>query len=76
MVAGVMYGTVAALITLILFFPISYWLGNATQNFFIGLNIFTYYLHNFGEFFLILVASGALIGAVSSIFATRKYLRV
>lgn len=76
MVAGVMYGAVAALITLILFFPISYWLGGATQNFFIGLNIFTYYLHNFGEFFLILVGSGALIGAVSSVFATRKYLKV
>jgi cell division transport system permease protein len=75
-VAGVLYGAVAAVVTLILFFPITYWLGGATQNFFIGLNIFTYYLTNFGEFFLIIVGSGALIGAVSSIFATRKYLKV
>lgn len=76
MVAGVMYGAVAAVITLVALFPITYWLGGATQNFFIGLNIFTYYLKNFGEFFLLLVGSGALIGAVSSIFATRKYLKV
>ncbi|MFZ3019958.1 MAG: permease-like cell division protein FtsX [Minisyncoccia bacterium] len=76
MVAGVMYGAVAAIITLVMFFPITFWLGGATQNFFIGLNIFTYYLKNFGEFFLILVGAGALIGAVSSIFATRKYLKV
>ncbi len=76
MVAGVLYGGVAALITLIVFFPITYWLGGVTENFFIGLNIFSYYLNNFGEFFLILVGSGALIGAVSSFLATRKYLKV
>ena len=75
-VAGLMYGAVAAIITLILFFPATYWLGGATQNFFIGLNVFSYYLKNFGQFFLILVGSGALIGAVSSIFAARKYLKV
>ena len=75
-VAGLMYGAVAAIITLILFFPATHWLGGATQNFFIGLNVFSYYLKNFGQFFLILVGSGALIGAVSSIFAARKYLKV
>ena len=76
MVSGILYGGVAALITLIIFFPITYWLGGVTENFFIGLNIFSYYLNNFGQFFLILVGSGALIGAVSSFLATRKYLKV
>src|SRR3989344_4728749 len=75
-VAGLMYGAVAAIITLILFFPATYWLGGATQNFFIGLNVFSYYLKNFGQFFLILVGSGALIGAASSVFPARKYLKV
>ncbi len=76
MVAGIMYGAVAAIITLIMFFPITLWLGGVTQNFFLGLNIFNYYLENFGQFFLILVGCGALIGAVSSGLASRKYLKV
>lgn len=76
MVAGILYGGVAAVITLILFLPITYWIGGITQNFFAGLNMFSYYLRNFGEFFLAIVGSGAVIGAVSSFFATRKYLKI
>lgn len=75
-VAGIIYGISAALVTLFLLFPITYWLGSATENFFIGLNIFHYYLDNFGQFFFILAGAGAFIGAVSSFFATRKYLKV
>lgn len=76
MVAGILYGAVAAIITLILFLPITYWIGGQTSNFFVGLNLFTYYLHNFGEFFLIIVGSGAVLGAISSGLAVRKYLKV
>ncbi len=75
-VAGIMYGAMAAIITLIIFFPITYWLGGATQNFFIGLNMFSYYLRNFGQFFLALIGAGAVIGAVSSYLAARKYLKL
>jgi cell division transport system permease protein len=62
--------------SLMLFLPITYWIGKVTQNFFIGMNLFTYYLHNFPEIFLILIGSGILIGAVSSILAIRRYLKV
>lgn len=73
---GIIYGLMAAVLTLILFLPITYWLGQATANFFIGLNIFTYYLHNFPQIFLLLVGSGVLIGAISSSLAIRRYLKV
>lgn len=75
-VVGVIYGLVAGLISLLLLLPITYWLGGATQNFFIGLNIFSYYLRNFLEIFLIIIFSGVLLGAVSSFLAIRKYLKV
>ncbi len=75
-VAGAIYGFVSAILTLILFYPMTLWLGSTTQNFFVGFSIFDYYTANFGEIFLILVCSGIFIGAVSSYLATRKYLRV
>jgi cell division transport system permease protein len=75
-VVGVIYGLVAGIVTLVLFLPITYWLGTVTENFFIGLNIFNYYLAHFPEIFLIIIGSGVLLGAVSSLFAVRKYLKI
>jgi cell division transport system permease protein len=75
-VLGVIYGVVAGIITLLIFLPITYWLGKVTEDFFIGLNIFSYYLHQFPQIFLIIIMSGVFIGAVSSFLAIRKYLKV
>ncbi len=75
-VVGVIYGLVAGIITLILFLPITYWLGKVTENFFIGLNIFSYYLHQFPQIFIIIILAGVFIGGVSSVLAIRKYLKV
>ena len=75
-VAGALYGFISAVITLILFYPITLWLGNTTANFFVGVNVFSYYISNFGEIFLIIVFSGVAIGSLSSFLAVRKYLKV
>ena len=75
-VVGTIYGVVAAIFTLLLFYPITFWLGGATENFFIGLNIFEYYTTNFGQIFIIILLSGMAIGALSSYLAVRKYLKV
>jgi cell division transport system permease protein len=75
-VIGIMYGVVAAVITLILFYPATYWLGQSTANFFTGINIFNYYLVNFAQIFAIIILSGIIIGAVSSFLAVKKYLNV
>jgi cell division transport system permease protein len=75
-VSGILYGLAAGLLTLAIFYPISYWLGNASQNFFIGMNIFDFYISNFPFIFLVVVGSGMFIGAVSSFLATHKYLKV
>lgn len=75
-VVGIIYGVMAAIIALILFLPITYWLGSATESFFTGLNLFSYYLRHFPQIFLIILLSGVVIGAVSSSLAIRKYLRL
>lgn len=75
-VTGVIVGLVSGIITMIIFFPVTYWLGNTTQNFFIGFNVFSYYLKNFFEILFIVVGSGVAIGAISSLLAVRKYLKL
>ena len=72
---GIMYGVAAAIITMILFYPLTYWLGPVTEDFFIDINIYRYYLNNFAELFLIMFLSGIILGAVSSYLAVRKYLK-
>jgi cell division transport system permease protein len=73
-IVGIMYGIVAALISIALFYPITYYLGKATQNFFTGLNVFNYYVSNFGQIFAIIIGAGIFIGAASSYLAVRRYL--
>src|SRR3989338_5701932 len=75
-VTGILYGASASPLTLALFFPLTYYLGDSTEAFFSGLNLFRYYLAHFGEFFLIVVGSGIALGAVSSFWAVRRYLNV
>jgi len=72
---GMMYGIISALITLILFYPLTLWLGPATQSFFGNINLFTYYMSHFGPLFLIITSTGIFLGALSSFLAVQKYLR-
>lgn len=75
-VTGILVGLVSGLLTTIIFFPICYWLGQTTQNFFIGLNIFDYYLRNLLQIVFIIVGSGVAVGAISSYLAVRRYLKL
>lgn len=73
--SGIMYGLVSGLITLILFYPISLWLGKLNDNsLYIGINLFDYYVSNFGQIFLVIVGGGIILGAISSYLAVMRYL--
>jgi len=75
-VSGILYGIVSATLVMIVFFGLTYWLGNLSKNFFVGLDLFDFYLKNFGQIFIIVFGSGILLGAVSSYLAVQKYLKV
>ena len=75
MTEGIVYGIVSAILTLVLFVPITYWLTAHTQTFFGGLSLFKYYGDNFFQFLAILLVAGILLGMISAWFAIRKYLR-
>jgi cell division transport system permease protein len=74
-ITGVMYGFISGVVTLIVFYPALFWLGRFTQEFFIGFNIFSYFISNIGLITLVVIGSGIVIGAVSSFLAVRKYLK-
>ena len=76
MVEGVLYGLVAGVVTLLLFYPLTWWIGSATANFFGGVNLFNYYLSHFGLFLLAILGTGVLLGAAASYLAVRRYLQV
>lgn len=73
-VEGVLYGLVAGFLTLILFYPITYWLKNTTQTFYGGVDLLHYFVANFVQIFLVVMLSGIVLGAISSYLAVRKYL--
>jgi cell division transport system permease protein len=78
MFEGIVYGLVAGIIVLALFYPATYSLGPKTEDFFgfADANIFTYYMDNILLFLLVVVGSGVVLGALSSFLAVKKYLNV
>src|SRR6185369_7817469 len=66
MVEGVLYGLVAGVVTLLLFYPLTWWLGAATADFFGGVNVFSYYLSHFLLFFAAILGTGVVLGALAS----------
>ncbi len=73
-VSGILVGVTASLLTIILFIPISIWLGNQMTNF-LGINLYTYYISNFVQLFIIMLSSGIILGGISSFLAVARYLR-
>ena len=74
MIEGMIYGIVSAFITMLIFYPITLWLG-ANMSDFLGINLNTYYFSNFFQLFVITAVFGMLLGIVSSFLATRAYLK-
>src|SRR3989344_723653 len=74
-VEGMIYGLVSGLVTLIVFLPLTYYLGSFSEKLF-GLNMFDHYLGNFFSISFIILSSGVFLGVVSSYLAVRRYLHV
>lgn len=74
LVSGAMYGFISAISVAIILYPATYYFTPQISPIFFNFDLFAYYLQNFGQLFLILVASGILLGAISSLFAINRYL--
>ena len=76
LVEGVIHGVFATLLTLLIFWPLTLWIGPKAQAFLGSLNIFEYYISNFFQFFFVLLLAGIVLGVFSSFVATRRYLKI
>ena len=72
---GTMYGAIAGVVTLVIFYPLTIWLGDITESFFL-LNIFHYYVQSFPSMFGTIVGAGIVLGALSSLMAITRHLKV
>ncbi|MDP2789448.1 MAG: permease-like cell division protein FtsX [bacterium] len=73
MIEGAIYGAVATVLTILIFWPATAWLGrNMTE--FLGIDLYKYFFSNFIQIFLIVLLSGMILGISSSFLAVRKYL--
>jgi cell division transport system permease protein len=75
-VSGVLYGIVSAALVMLVFLALTYWVGPYFKIFSGGLDLFDFYLRNFGQIFLIVFGSGVALGGVSSYLAVHKYLKI
>lgn len=75
-VSGILYGIVSAALVMVVFFGLTYWIGSLAKNFFVGLDLFHFYLKNFGQIFIIIFGSGIALGGIASYLAVRRYLKV
>lgn len=75
MIAGVLYGVAAAVLVLLLMYPITIWLGPGSERFLGTFNVFEYFTDQFPLIFLVVMGSGIALGALSSYLAVRRYLK-
>lgn len=72
-IAQIIYSLIASIITLLLFFGITYILRDSLTIFF-GVDLFVYYIQNIIEISAIIVLSGLLLGITASFASVSRYL--
>lgn len=75
-VEGIITGSIAAIVVIVLLWPATWYAGTKTVQFFGGFNLGQYYASHFLLVSAILMGSGIVLGALASVFAIRKYLKV
>lgn len=76
LVAGVLYGLIAAVAVMAVFFPITWAASPKLAILVPQFNLFAYFLNNFFLLLGVMSAVGILLGVFSSFIAIRKYLKV
>ncbi|MBU0750077.1 ABC transporter permease [Patescibacteria group bacterium] len=75
-VTGILTGLLGAIITLAIFYPVTWYAGSALSTWLGGFNLFSYYLSNFALVAGMILGAGILLGGIASFLAVRRYLRV
>lgn len=73
MIEGAIYGVISTIITVLLFWPVTFWLGRNMTTFF-GLDLYSFYISNVFQIFVMILLFGIVLGMISSYLAVRRYL--
>lgn len=73
---GGIYGAIAALTSLIIYYPVLYVASHRLVVFVPDINIFRYFIVNSWQVILIALAIGIILGTVSSVVAIRRHLKI
>ena len=74
-VEGVLYGLVATIVTILILYPLFYFLSPKISGFLPIGDVFSYFKVNLLSFFLLLLGIGVILGGFSTMIAVRKYLK-
>lgn len=74
-VSGLLCGFISAFLIILLFGLFTFWVNKYHSAYFIGFDIFHYYIGNFFKIFGIICGSGLVFGSLASYLAVRKYLK-
>ncbi|MES2470855.1 MAG: permease-like cell division protein FtsX [Patescibacteria group bacterium] len=75
-ISGAMCGVISGIISLIVMYPIAYYATRVTDNFSKDFTLMQFYIANFSEIFIVILAAGVILGGVSSYLAVRRYLKI
>jgi len=73
---GILYGLVSGMLSVIVLLPMTQAIGVWTEKLGTGINLFSYYQDNIVMIIICATVSGAILGAISSFLAIRKYLKI
>ena len=74
-ISGLLCGIISAVIILILFALITFVINHYYGSYFVGFNLFKYYILHFLQIFAVIFGSGIILGSLASYLATQKYLK-
>ncbi|HEY4496772.1 MAG TPA: permease-like cell division protein FtsX [Candidatus Paceibacterota bacterium] len=75
-VEGIIYGFLAAFISIFITMPVIYFASPSLNSLIPGINIFSYFISNIFQLFFYQLLFGVTIGVISSLIAIRRYLKI
>ncbi len=73
-ISGILTGVISAFLIIVIFALGTLWINGSYGNYFVGFDVFQYYMSNFFKIFFIIGGSGILLGSLASYLAVHKYL--
>ena len=76
LVEGGLYGALAAAITIVIFYPVAYFVSPKVELLMPGVSLIGYFVSNGFQYFFLIAFVGILLGVASSFIAIRRFLKI